>query len=113
MVYNAPDSGHVVVVLDNGTTAMTGLQEHPGTGRTLSREPTARLSIEAIARAAGVNYVEVIDPCTEADLFERTLLRRLERHELAVIIARHPCILAAARDHAERGSNGAAARGTQ
>ena len=35
MVYNPPSTGHVVLILDNGTTAMTGLQEHPGTGRTL------------------------------------------------------------------------------
>ena len=32
MVYNPPPTGHVVLILDNGTTAMTGLQEHPGTG---------------------------------------------------------------------------------
>jgi len=30
MVYNPPPTGHVVLVLDNGTTAMTGKQEHPG-----------------------------------------------------------------------------------
>ena len=30
MVYNPPPTGHVVLILDNGTTAMTGLQEHPG-----------------------------------------------------------------------------------
>jgi len=35
MVYNPPESGHVVLILDNSTTAMTGLQEHPGTGRSL------------------------------------------------------------------------------
>ena len=35
MVYNPPPGGHVVLILDNSTTAMTGLQEHPGTGRTL------------------------------------------------------------------------------
>ncbi len=39
MVYNPPPGGHVVLILDNGTTAMTGLQEHPGTGRTLGPCP--------------------------------------------------------------------------
>ena len=29
MVYNPPPTGHVVLILDNGTTAMTGQQEHP------------------------------------------------------------------------------------
>ena len=41
MVYNPPPGGHVLIILDNGTTAMTGLQEHPGTGRT-ARPPADR-----------------------------------------------------------------------
>ena len=55
MVYNPPATGHVLIVLDNGTTAMTGQQEHPGTGRTLDHEPTGKVSIEGIARALGVD----------------------------------------------------------
>ncbi|MFW5856439.1 MAG: thiamine pyrophosphate-dependent enzyme, partial [Planctomycetota bacterium] len=43
MVYTPPKTGHVVILLDNGTTAMTGLQEHPGTGRTLAHAPTHRV----------------------------------------------------------------------
>ena len=30
MVYNPPPNGHVLIILDNSTTAMTGHQEHPG-----------------------------------------------------------------------------------
>jgi indolepyruvate ferredoxin oxidoreductase alpha subunit len=41
MVYNPPPTGHVLIILDNGTTAMTGLQEHPGTGRRLNHERRA------------------------------------------------------------------------
>ncbi len=40
MVYNPPSTGHLVLILDNGTTAMTGLQEHPATGRTLDHKRT-------------------------------------------------------------------------
>ena len=36
MIYNPPTTGHVLIILDNGTTAMTGQQEHPATG-TLAR----------------------------------------------------------------------------
>jgi indolepyruvate ferredoxin oxidoreductase, alpha subunit len=42
MVYNPPPTGHVVLILDNGTTAMTGMQEHPGTGRTLDHQHTGK-----------------------------------------------------------------------
>jgi len=96
MIYNPPESGHVLVVLDNGTTAMTGQQEHPGTGRTLGHEPTGQLSIEALARALGVKNVDVVDPVPDPGAFERVLRERLARPELSVIVARRPCILAAA-----------------
>ena len=65
MVYNPPPTGHVLIVLDNGTTAMTGQQEHPGTGRTLDHAPTGKLSIEGLARALGVANVDVVDPIAD------------------------------------------------
>jgi indolepyruvate ferredoxin oxidoreductase alpha subunit len=96
MAYNPPPGGHVVIVLDNGTTAMTGQQEHPGTGRTLDHQATSRLSIEGIASAIGMDSVTVIDAYAEPEEFERLLLERLAAPELSVIVARRPCILAAA-----------------
>jgi indolepyruvate ferredoxin oxidoreductase alpha subunit len=86
----------VVIVLDNGTTAMTGQQEHPGTGRKLDHEPTARLSIEGISIAIGIDSVTVIDPYADPEGFESLLRERLATPELSVIVARRPCILAAA-----------------
>jgi indolepyruvate ferredoxin oxidoreductase alpha subunit len=96
MGYNPPKTGHVVIVLDNGTTAMTGQQEHPGTGRRLDHGPTTKLSIEGIASAIGIPSVTVIDAYAEPERFESLLLERLAAPELSVIIARRPCILAAA-----------------
>jgi indolepyruvate ferredoxin oxidoreductase alpha subunit len=96
MSYNRPATGHVVIVLDNGTTAMTGQQEHPGTGRKLDHAPTSKLSIEGIASAIGVESVTVIDPYAEPEGFESLLRERLAAPELSVIVARRPCILAAA-----------------
>jgi indolepyruvate ferredoxin oxidoreductase alpha subunit len=96
MAYNPPPTGHVVLVLDNGTTAMTGQQEHPGTGRTLDHLPTGKLSIEGIATAIGIDSVTVIDPYADPEGFERLLVERLAAPELSVIVARRPSILAAA-----------------
>jgi len=95
MAYNPPPTGHVVIVLDNGTTAMTGQQEHPATGRTLDHAPTGKLSIEGVASALGIGSVTVIDPYEEPEGFERLLLERLAARELSGIVARRPCILAA------------------
>lgn len=97
MLYNAPPTGHVVIILDNDTTAMTGQQEHPGTGRALDHSPTNRLSIEALARAIGVSRVEVVDPSLETEHFERVLLEMLAARTTCVLIARRACLLAARR----------------
>jgi len=96
MVYNPPATGHVLIVLDNGTTAMTGQQEHPATGRTLEHEATGKVSIEGLARAVGVRNVDVLDPIADPKGWEKVLVDRLSRKELSVIVARRPCILAAA-----------------
>ncbi|MCL2646893.1 MAG: thiamine pyrophosphate-dependent enzyme [Phycisphaerales bacterium] len=96
MIYNPPPTGHVLIILDNGTTAMTGQQEHPGTGRTLNHEPTGRVVMEDVARAMGAN-VDVLDAYKEPEKFEELLRRRLEQREISVIISRRPCILAAGK----------------
>ena len=96
MVYNPPATGHVVIVLDNGTTAMTGQQEHPATGRTLDHAATARFSIEGFARACGVPQVHVVDPVSDPQGFESLLVERLAASEPALIVARRACVLAAA-----------------
>jgi indolepyruvate ferredoxin oxidoreductase alpha subunit len=97
MVYNPPPGGHVVLILDNGTTAMTGLQEHPATGRRLGGEPAAALSLEGVCRAMGVPNVVVLDPVRERDGLAATLRQALADGGLWVIVTRRPCILSAAR----------------
>ncbi|GMU23718.1 MAG: indolepyruvate oxidoreductase subunit IorA [Phycisphaerae bacterium] len=97
MVYNPPPTGHVVLILDNGTTAMTGQQEHPGTGRTLVHDPTGKVDFEGLARALGIAHVHVIDPVTDEAGFERLLAESLAGEQLTLIIARRACLLAAGR----------------
>jgi indolepyruvate ferredoxin oxidoreductase alpha subunit len=90
VVYNR--GATTVVVLDNRITAMTGHQDHPGSGRTLAKEPTVDIRIEDLARAVGFKKVDVIDPLD----FKQTravVKEHLESPEPSVIIARHPCIL--------------------
>lgn len=96
MVYNPPKTGHVVIVLDNGTTAMTGQQEHPGTGRTIEHDATNKFSIEGFARASGVKNVDTVDPVADPAGFEKLLRQRLAGNEVSMIVARRACVLAAA-----------------
>lgn len=95
MVYNPPPDGHVLIILDNSTTAMTGHQEHPGTGRTLEHQTTGRVVFEDLARGLGIREVHVLEPRLGSDEFQRVLTHCLNSGELAVIIVRRPCILIA------------------
>ncbi|MGE5553630.1 MAG: indolepyruvate ferredoxin oxidoreductase subunit alpha [Betaproteobacteria bacterium] len=81
-----------ILILDNRTTAMTGHQDHPGTGRTLQGEVTSAVDYLALARALGVKRVSVVDPLN-LDQLKQTLREDLASGEPAVIVARRPCAL--------------------
>jgi len=95
MMYNVPPTGHVVLILDNSTTAMTGLQEHPGTGRTLDHQATHTLVFEDLARGIGISRTFVIDPLKDGEGFETLLRESLAGNEPTLLIVRRPCLLAA------------------
>jgi indolepyruvate ferredoxin oxidoreductase alpha subunit len=97
MVYNPPATGHVVIILDNGTTAMTGMQEHPGTGRTLEHHPTGKVVIEDLVRALGIPSVHATDPTANPAAFEELVAASLSSGKLTVIVARRNCLLAAGK----------------
>ena len=97
MVYNRPKTGHVVVILDNGTTAMTGLQEHAGTGRHLDNSDSDKLVIEDVLKAMKVDNVDIIDTTLENERYKNLLQERLASNDISVIIARRPCILGVAK----------------
>ncbi|MBQ4270307.1 MAG: 4Fe-4S binding protein, partial [Clostridiales bacterium] len=59
-VYNQADM--TLVVLDNSTTAMTGHQPHPGTGKTMMGEVNSSVDIDAVLKGVGVETVEHVDP---------------------------------------------------
>jgi len=94
-VYNKGEI--TIIILDNRTTAMTGHQNHPGTGVTARGEKTKVVELERLVRGIGVNDVKVVDAFDLKAL--RTSLRAsLDNPELSVIIVRGDCPdLAAAR----------------
>lgn len=96
MIYNPPKTGHLLIILDNGTTAMTGHQEHAGTGRTLLHDPTGKVVFEDLVRGLGIKNLHVVDPRPGSEDLKKLITDALGNGELNVIIARRPCILAAA-----------------
>ena len=94
MAYNKPETGHVVIILDNSITAMTGQQEHPGTGRKLDHSPTYKLDYGEIAKACGIPNVITVNPVKDTEGLKKAVQEALAKDELTLIIAKSPCILA-------------------
>jgi indolepyruvate ferredoxin oxidoreductase alpha subunit len=90
MVYNGGTG--TVLILDNSTTAMTGHQDHPGTGVTASGEKAHKLDFAAVCRAIGVRRVREMDPY-DMNRLETALTEELAADEPSVIICRAPCRL--------------------
>lgn len=90
IVYNRGAS--TIFVLDNRTTAMTGHQDHPGTGQTLMGEPTVSVSIEEIGKACGIRRVRTINPY-DLDNTIKVIKEELEASEPSLIISKAPCVL--------------------
>ncbi|MDD2426830.1 MAG: indolepyruvate ferredoxin oxidoreductase subunit alpha [Eubacteriales bacterium] len=90
IIYN---KGRVIpVVLDNSTTSMTGQQDNPGTGRTLSGEIAEKISIEAIFRAVGYEKVITVDP-QDLTAMEAAIDEAIDSDQTCAMIVRRPCVL--------------------
>jgi indolepyruvate ferredoxin oxidoreductase alpha subunit len=90
-VYNQGYS--TTLILDNRITAMTGQQDHPGTGRTIRGDEAPMVDYAGLARAVGVRHVRHVDPYNIAETLA-VLREELERDDASVIITRDsPCIL--------------------
>ncbi|MGH2270341.1 indolepyruvate ferredoxin oxidoreductase subunit alpha [Anaerohalosphaeraceae bacterium U12dextr] len=90
IAYNRGSS--TLIVVDNRTTAMTGHQDNPGTGRTLMGEPTIEASIEDIARACGIKRVFTVNPY-QTKATQEVLARELDTPEPSLIVSRAACPL--------------------
>jgi indolepyruvate ferredoxin oxidoreductase, alpha subunit len=90
-VYN--NHNFTLVILDNGTTAMTGHQPNPGVDmERLGLEGYKRISIEAIVKAIGVEHITIVKPKKVKKSIE-AIKEALNFKGVSVIIAQEPCIL--------------------
>lgn len=82
----------VMVILDNRTTAMTGHQPNPGTGRTFGNVNTEAIDIESMVKGVGVKFVKTVDPY---DVKESTKVMKeaIEFDGVAVVISKRACPL--------------------
>jgi indolepyruvate ferredoxin oxidoreductase alpha subunit len=94
-VYN--NARFILVVLDNEITAMTGMQPTPGIGVTAEGTEGRKIPLEALIEGCGVKWIQTIDPY-DVDGMIRLLKEARHYTEkedggIAVIVARHPCLI--------------------
>ena len=90
-VYN--NHNFTLVILDNGTTAMTGHQPNPGVDmKQLNLDGYGRVSIEAIVKAIGVQHIAVIKPYKVKKSTE-ALKEAINFKGVSVIISEEMCAL--------------------
>ncbi|UCC41789.1 MAG: indolepyruvate ferredoxin oxidoreductase subunit alpha [Candidatus Aminicenantes bacterium] len=94
-VYN--NARFVLVILDNEITAMTGMQPTPGVGITADGSEGRRIPLEELVKGCGIDWIRTIDPYDVKGMID--LLKEAKKYTqksdggIAVIIARHPCLI--------------------
>ena len=94
-VYN--NARFIFVILDNEITAMTGMQPTPGIGITADGSEGKKIPLEELVKGCGIHWMRTIDPYDMENLI--SLLKEAREYTqkedggIAVIIARHPCII--------------------
>ena len=97
-IINAVFNHHPItlVVMENGTTAMTGHQDNPGSGRNFNT-PTDRISIRRVLEALNIQHIYEVDTYQQSQSTEM-VQKALAHDALSVVIARHPCMLKFTRE---------------
>jgi indolepyruvate ferredoxin oxidoreductase alpha subunit len=95
-VYNG--ARFILVILDNLTTAMTGMQPTPALGIRADGSEGKAITLERAVAGCGVDFLETVDPYNMKEM--QSLLKKASAYTqapdggVAVIIARHPCVIA-------------------
>jgi indolepyruvate ferredoxin oxidoreductase alpha subunit len=90
MAYNKSEA--LIIICDNSTTAMTGMQEHPGTGYTLQGQQTKQLDLKLLVSSLGIDNIKVVDPYNLKQTKE-AIREELAKTGPSVIISQRACVL--------------------
>jgi indolepyruvate ferredoxin oxidoreductase alpha subunit len=94
-VYN--NARFVLVILDNSTTAMTGNQPTAATGILPDGTAGKNITLEKLLEGCGIRFLKIVDPYNVPDtiavLKEADAFTRSADGGIAVVIARHPCLM--------------------
>lgn len=104
-IVNALFNNHniTLVVMENGTTAMTGHQDHPASGRNFN-DIVEKIPIKQVLQGLGVKRIWETDTYNQKRLTEMMKEAVIEEG-FKVVIVRHPCMLKFTREHRKKGSS--------
>lgn len=95
-VYN--DARFILVILDNAITAMTGMQPTPGIGLKADGNMGKSIPLERVVAGCGIDFIEIVDPYDfkKMGALLKQAAEYVEKPDggVAVIIARHACVIA-------------------
>lgn len=89
-VYNQSQS--TVIILDNSITGMTGHQQNPTTGLSITNNSAPSINLQALCESIGVPSIRIIDPADYSKTLE-IIQEEMQKTCVSVIIARRPCAL--------------------
>jgi indolepyruvate ferredoxin oxidoreductase alpha subunit len=84
----------LIIVLDNGTTAMTGMQPNPLSGKTITGEDTVSLNYVKLAEACGMSTdnVKIVDANSKKGI-EEAIPEMLGNKSLSLLVIKGECII--------------------
>jgi len=94
--------GITVVVMDNGATAMSGFQMHPGNDRDAMCREAIPIQIEDVARGLGATFVEVVNP-NEIEKTKEVLKQAIVHNGVSVVVSKALCRLMDTREKRRKG----------
>ena len=89
----------VLVILDNRTTAMTGGQPTPTSGRGACGESLETVDIESLVRGCGIKYCKQGNPYQVNEFIDlmKDAVQYSRENGPAVVISKYPCVIDLAR----------------
>ena len=81
----------LVLILDNGTTALSGGQPHPASRVDARGKPRRAVDLVTLAREAGADMVQVVDLDRDEDI-RSAIEMGMDFDGVAVVIARGRCL---------------------
>jgi indolepyruvate ferredoxin oxidoreductase alpha subunit len=85
-----------LILMENGTTAMTGHQDHAASGRNFN-EAADTIPLRQVLEGLGVKHIWETDTYQQFQLAEM-VKAAVDIEEFSVVIARHPCMLKFTRE---------------